>query len=505
MPPRVLSRSLAACVLAAGVGSAVASPLPMESTVCTGCIDVPLERDDNNDNDNSWRQPRRLRAVVELGVVLGLGAAWYWIERERQVADWDFPSIRDRFRRESYVNDNNPLSINYGWHTLGGTYFHLVGRSNDLGLIESTLFGLGASLAWEYGIEFREMLSINDVLVTTVAGVAAGEFLHWFGRLLQQRDGGGIGDAARWSVGLLQTAHDTIDRRRGPRGTQVAASLRLSSGYAHVATERDNGGLMAGQANLGQLRFEGQLAAFDRHMQPGWRRATFRDGNLTSLDAALAGGSGSSVRLVADTVVFGLRHERVSAEGEGFGLVLGTSVGVRYQDENFDAWRDRLGAVHFPGFAADAVVRGRNWSARGSARAHFDHAGVHALTYDRWVAANPMERGKSVLIEQGYYYAWGASTRLTAELNASRFTLGAAKFHGRYRSQQGFDRDQDKVTVDQVGTAQFTDLSIWLRGRITDRAFLEYRHDRHSRSGELEGITGTSSAQRRTIELGAYF
>jgi hypothetical protein len=29
-------------------------------------------------------------------------------------------------------------------------------------------------------------------------------------------------------------------------------------------------------------------------------------------------------------------------------------------------------------------------------------AGVYAPSYERWVAANPMERGKTVLIEQGY-------------------------------------------------------------------------------------------------------
>ncbi len=492
------SRAVLSLLLVASTASAA----PLTEVSCTDCLGGGTLFDDD---DDSWRRPKRLRAALELGAVLGAGATWYWIERDRQVADWDFPSLRERFTSDAYINDNNPFAINYAWHTLGGAYFHLAGRSNDLGLIESTLFGLGASLVWEYGIEFREKLSLNDMIVTTVAGVAAGEFLHWFGRLMQQRDGGVGGDAARWSLGVFQTAHDTIDGRCGPRGPQIAASMRLSTGYAHASTERDNGGVTEGSANLAQVRFEGHLAAFSSYMRPGWRQSTFRDGNLTSLEASLAGGDGSSARFHADTMVFGWRNERVDPDGNGLGFIVGTSVGARYQEEDFESWRDRFGAVHMPGFAVDAVARGRSWTARASARAHLDYAGIHAMSFDRWAAANPMERGKSILAEQGYFYAWGASTRLAAELNASRFGLGVSMFHGRYRSQQGFDRVQEMLTVDQIANAKLTDVGLWLRGRLTKRTFVEYRRDSHYRTSDIEGVEGTNRARRRTIELGTYF
>lgn len=459
--------------------------------------------------EQSWREPNRFRTALELGAILGLGAGWYWIERDRQVADWDFPSLKERFTREAYINDNNSFPINYVWHSLGGTYYHVAGRSNDLSMWESAAWGLGASLVWEYGIEFREKISLNDILFTTGAGVAVGEFIHWMSRWLQQSERGVGGEIARWSVGGMHSAMDALDGRRGPRGPHIAHRFRVSSGYARANAIRDNGDASSGDSNLYHLRFQGALAALGDYLRPGDRRRTFGDGNLTSLEVELAASpEGSGKKFLADTMMFGWRHESIPEAGEdevGVALAVGSSVGARYQDERYAAWREQLGALHLPGLAIDSSVDGGSWSLRARARAHFDYAGTHAMTYPRWEAANPNEVGKGILREQGYNYAWGVSTRVAAELSVARFALGVSMFHGRYRSQQGFDRQQEMLTVDQLASARYTDVGTWLRGGLTDRLFVELRRDRHYRSYDLEGFEGTNELKRHTLELGAYF
>src|SRR5690606_24778382 len=125
--------------------------------------------------------------------------------------------------------------------------------------------------------------------------------------------------------------------------------------------------------------------------------------------------------------------------------------------------------------------------------------------YARWMEANPGERGKSILAEQGYYYAWGASARVTAELATSRFGLGASAFRGSYKSQQGFDRAQPELTVDQIARDRYADLSVWIRGRLFDNVFVEYRRDAHQRASDIDGIEGSGRLLRRSIELGTYF
>jgi hypothetical protein len=116
------------------------------------------------------------------------------IDRNRQVGDWDFPSLKQRLTFEAWRFDNNPFPINFAWHAYDGSQYHLFARSNDLGLLASMGYGIGTSLAWEFGVEFREKVSINDVIVTTGAGTAIGEAVHWLGRYLESAP------SPRWSM-----------------------------------------------------------------------------------------------------------------------------------------------------------------------------------------------------------------------------------------------------------------------------------------------------------------
>ena len=120
-----------------------------------------------------------LRAAIEEGLLLGAGTAWYWIDRERQVADWDFPSLKQRFNFEAWRLDSNPFPINFFGHAFNGAGFHLLARSNDLSLPAALGYGFATSMVWEYALEFREKISINDVILTPIAGLTGGEFFHW--------------------------------------------------------------------------------------------------------------------------------------------------------------------------------------------------------------------------------------------------------------------------------------------------------------------------------------
>ena len=76
--------------------------------------------------------PRYLLPAIELFAAMSIGFTWYWIDRERQVADWDFPSIKDRLTFEAWRFDTNPFPINFAWHAIDGGQYHVVGRSSEL-------------------------------------------------------------------------------------------------------------------------------------------------------------------------------------------------------------------------------------------------------------------------------------------------------------------------------------------------------------------------------------
>ena len=104
------------------------------------------------------------RAALGEALAIGAGTAWYWIDRDRQVADWDSLSWSQRLTLDVIRYDNNPFNINFGGHALNGASYHAIARANGLGLYASAGLGLLTSITWEYALEFREKVSINELL-----------------------------------------------------------------------------------------------------------------------------------------------------------------------------------------------------------------------------------------------------------------------------------------------------------------------------------------------------
>lgn len=77
------------------------------------------------------------------------------------------------------VFDKDKWYINYVGHPYQGAYFYNAVRSQNANIWQSSLFTLGHVLFWEYGIEGGlEQPSIQDMLVTPIAGIVLGEGIH---------------------------------------------------------------------------------------------------------------------------------------------------------------------------------------------------------------------------------------------------------------------------------------------------------------------------------------
>src|SRR5690606_2018469 len=186
--------------------------------------------------------------------------------------------------------DHNPFGINHIWHPLDGAAFHAIARANHLGLGGAALSGFATSMTWEYLLEFRETISINDVLITPAAGIAAGEFFHWLGRYLHSAPSRGLGhDVARWALSPVHALEPPLDRRAlGDLVTRDA--LGLSSDIWHrfevgtgIALASPTGAASGDRRALGAVTATGRLAALPGYLAPVPMGRSFREGNLTEL------------------------------------------------------------------------------------------------------------------------------------------------------------------------------------------------------------------------------
>ncbi len=467
-------------------------------------------------------EPHHVRAAIEMALALGAGTAWYWIDRDRQVADWDYPSWSQRLTLDIWRFDNNPFGINYIGHPLNGASFHALARANDLGLWGSVGYGLATSMAWEFLFEFREKISINDAIVTTGAGIALGELVHWLGRYVNSRPARrqGIGHAiARWTAGLTVAAHDFLNGNT--RRTTVAAdSLGFRSDIWHrfdisYSLARGDASARNGEGDDARLtihafRASARLIGLPGYLRPGHIGRWFGDANVTSLKVeALRSSRGSGVSFAADAILVGRHQQNLPASGAptiGYALLAGPAIGYSYLRERFDPFEDRLALMHLPGPAADLVLAGRGWQARLQSRVAYDFVGIHAVSHDRWQSAHPEEVGKTILHKQGYYYGWGWSARAQLALSVPYAELGASIFYGAYGSQEGLDRSQESLTIDPHLEDTVLRHQAWLRlRRNRSGMYLELRSDSRRRRSSYAELDAAQDFHSLELGLGLEF
>ena len=118
------------------------------------------------------KEKHYVRTVEELAVIDGvIGAAWYWTNQDLNQRDWelrwDWPSWRRKLVTFDAVRfDSNDFTTNGVNHMFSGGVYYLTGRTNNLGMAESFVLGAAASTVWEYVIEYKELVSANDLIFT---------------------------------------------------------------------------------------------------------------------------------------------------------------------------------------------------------------------------------------------------------------------------------------------------------------------------------------------------
>ena len=137
---------------------------------------------------------------------------------------------------------------------------------------------------------------------------------------------------------------------------------------------------------------------------------------------------------------------------------------------------------------------------------HADFAGVNALSNDDRNAAHPDEHGKAILRKMGYYYGYGGSVALAADLRYRRLTLGGSLWAARYHSDEGLDRTQEDVTLDQKSHDEVLDGELHLRLEgLPYGTYLGARLEVRERDAVLEEFSTSAQLRRASLQLGVAF
>jgi hypothetical protein len=442
--------------------------------------------------------------------LLAIGVGQYWLSSSSNHRDWDFPRLSARFTEENVRFDNNTHVTNNLLHPLAGAAYYGFSRANGLSVGESVLYAQASAAIWEWGLEWREKVSVNDMVITTAAGTAVGEFLVQLAAYLNSApDGGGVPQqAAATTLGFPVWVHDKIDRRSADP-SPAKDRLGFSSAYHHRFTlDVQNAWLDDAAERKGQtrgVRLAAQLASLPGFLAPQTFARPFARGDFSEglLDLEFNGSGLQNVDVAFDAVLAGYYAQW--ATPQVLGLIAGLGTGLEFVDRNSMGYGDQYALAHFVGPSLALFRKGETVSWTIASRLYGDFAPIRSLAWPRVHAADPSAVYKSSL-EREYQYNLGFSNRWYAELRLHALLLSGEINWGRYQSIEGLDRFQEQITRDLPGTEALDERRVVVALEPPGAPLRAYAGvERSSHVSQLGGFAGARLERRFIAGMGLAF
>lgn len=416
------------------------------------------------------------RAFLEFFSLFSYSGINYNIKYSKFIEDWQWNFTWDDqkerfFTFKAHRFDSNDFGLNWR-HALAGMIYYQFARSNNLSWLQASLYSIGGSLAWEYMVEWREVISINDNIMTGLGGYVLGESWFQLGRYF-------FNSPSRFSrlfswLNPFMKINGWFDRKQllppyfhcyNRQGQDVY----LFIGYRHSPTSTSG-------RNVGNLdvSLNSRIITAQEYGLPGKINEKFTSPISSQLDVELMyhGQSREELEVMAKVVPVGRFIQSISDDRKGYSLYYGLGSAFQVyikrpvadydsgkipinqpQDFHFEnprEFRDKLSAVHIVGPVFDGTYFSRPWFLRLRSEVYLSFGMINALALNKYSVDNSVQGMKTTLTYYGYYYALGPYLESSVQLGYKHLKFEGSFNYVYYSSLQGRDRFQDELLDDSV-------------------------------------------------------
>lgn len=455
-------------------------------------------------------QTHYLRPMVEEVAALLAGLGHYYIERETNSLDWDntydWEGLESKLDGSGYSFDTNYFDTNFLSHPGSGTIYYWLARGNRMSVMTALAFAFASSAVWEYAGEFREQVSVNDVFVTPLAGLAIGETTTQLGAFFDRS----CETTANRVLGSVfapsKTAHDLADGAELARtGSCDRYGFAKSGEHRFVMRSSGAGVFQDGGSNVFETRFGVDLGVKNLtsvgHLGRGLD--TFHDGNVAELSAsaALSHGGVSNVRIAVRNLPAGIHfHDNTGTRKRE--VIFGPVVRATYQSHRFDRATSRFTRSFFidaPAVAVEYAEQSAGIRFDASLTAGGSLGGIDSTAQAAYLEYGREEALPSVARERGYNHVVGLVLAPRLRLRTPHVELGAELDSHRAWSIRFLDRYRGKEFVMASDTLRRG--ALWLGFGAPDLPpklvffadFLEHRSTVHTQT-EMQREVATGLA-----------
>jgi hypothetical protein len=432
-----------------------------------------------------------LAASLEIGAILFVGNLAYYFNGKIIKKDYAFSTdetFKKRFTTtETLTFDTNPMQTNTVAHPIAGTAYYLIARSNGFNSMESFAFSFVSSAVWEYFCEFKEITSVNDLIVTPVGGMVFGESIYQFAAYFAADSSGFFSDFVNTWM---------LDGRNYYRGAHVNGSF-TSSVWNDMK-------LFAGGGNTDRSEefinfgIDLEMYGIKRFNRSGKTSGVLFNGPYSKilLNYKIADYGLKEFQLYSETALIAYVNQHLHAEEEdrnsGYSVFLGINSAFDYKKFKTGDFMDELGITHIAGPAADIFLKFMSAQIRMRLAVFGDFVCVQSFGLKSYLDSHPNEnlqnRGAYVTAEQGYYYGKGATADSLISAQWKNFEIGSQFIYHHYNSlnvhQDRYPKSSDPIKMKDVRS----DLKSWLQFNFPDmNEAVKFEYNRKFLKGSADG------------------
>ena len=282
-----------------------------------------------------------LRTALEEMALLTAGLFQYFHTTGNSV-DWDLPyswgSLSKKLDGQAISFDTNRYDTNWLTHPAAGWLYYTAARGNRLDASESLFVTIAASTLWEFIGEYREQVSINDMIVTPMTGAVVGEATTQLAAWLDRGDDT-LGRVFAWLFGPIGKLHDVAD---GATPSRIPSQrgwheFRLTLGAASTLQPGAPSAYLDVTAAL-----RTRIVRAPHYGEAGVASRYLTESNLSSLwlSATMSRGDLVDARVDADVAFAGYYTQdvRPGTRGglRGYSTYVGAQAGFRYDYHDYD-------------------------------------------------------------------------------------------------------------------------------------------------------------------------
>jgi hypothetical protein len=456
----------------------------------------------------SPRKKNYLRAGVEIGVLLSSAMGIYYKNLVFNQQDFDYgfkDGVKQKLTGEAMLFDDNDKKSNYG-HEWAGVMYYQVARSNGFNALESFLIAEASSAAWEF-MEYHEVFSINDQIMTPVGGYVLGEATYQISCALVAKNNiaaKALGYTLNPNLGInhAMDAHFKGDKYaaqpdcKKPRWSDISMRLGMEKGQKPYLASENKG------FNVGM---DAQVINIQDYDKAGQERKIILDTSMTKMIVEANGNQGLVDLNVIAQVVFAAYHqkdlkEEANGNLRGYEFVIGLGSGSTWRDrgaEEGDKNEDFFGTINILGANAHANIHINGFNIRADFAMYGDFSMVKAYALEPYLETHDKGNMSSVMQRKGNYWGYGASTLSAISVEKGKWTVG---YSGQFSTAKSINkRNRVEAKVDDRFHDTILVNRVFVKYALTKNLSLQVDLEQSLRVGSASGVASTKSGTERRV------